>query len=86
LEGAYELNKDTPMCLAGKIFEVNLVESTYSVGIYLSSSEFSGDLLNLASISVMPRKKARSVTPYPPHHRGYAEFDYEIQVISPSVQ
>jgi lipopolysaccharide transport system ATP-binding protein len=83
-EGGYEVNPGTPTSFVGSISRINLVESTYFVGIYINSAEFKGDLLNLASISVVPRKKARSVTPYPAHYRGFTEFDYEVRVLSPS--
>jgi ABC-type polysaccharide/polyol phosphate transport system ATPase subunit len=81
-EGGYEVGPESPTSFAGSISRLSLVESTYSVGIYLNSSEFHGDLLNLASINVMPRAQASRVTPYPAHYRGYAEFDYHVRVVS----
>jgi lipopolysaccharide transport system ATP-binding protein len=81
-EGGYEVGPKSPASFVGTISRLSLVESTYSVGIYLNSSEFHGDLLNLASINVMPRAQASRVTPYPAHYRGYAEFDYHVRVVS----
>jgi lipopolysaccharide transport system ATP-binding protein len=82
-EGSYEVAPGAPTTLEGCISKTNLIESEYFVGIYINTAEFKGNILNLASISVMPRERARAVPPYPPHDRGYAEFDYEVRLVVP---
>jgi lipopolysaccharide transport system ATP-binding protein len=82
-EGNYEVNPGVPTSIAGNISKLNLVESKYSVGIYLNTSDFNGDILNLASIRVTPRSKGRDVTPYAAQYRGYVEFEYDLKVVSP---
>jgi ABC-type polysaccharide/polyol phosphate transport system ATPase subunit len=82
-EGGYSINPAMPLSLSGRIAKLNLVEATYFVGIHISAADFNGDMLNLASIDVVPRQEPRSVAPYPAHYRGFAEFDYEIHVNLP---
>jgi len=82
-EGSYEVTPGAITKLEGCISKPNLVESEYFVGIYINTAEFKGNILNLASISVMPRERARGVPPYPPHDRGFAEFDFEVRLVVP---
>jgi lipopolysaccharide transport system ATP-binding protein len=83
-EGSYEACPEAIATIEGRIAKTNLVESEYFVGLYINTAGFKGNLLNLASVSVVPRENARPVPPYPPHDRGYAEFDYEVRLVGPA--
>jgi lipopolysaccharide transport system ATP-binding protein len=62
--------------LHGEINRLPLVEGQYQAGLYINVGSFSGNLLDLASLSVTPRPKAAGCAPYPAVHRGVMELDF----------
>ena len=59
------------------IASLNFVEGDYRVGLFVNSSDFSGDVLDLAELTVRARGNA-AVAPYAAAHRGFVELDVRI--------
>ena len=45
-------------------------EGDYSIGLYVVTDDFFGNLLELADFSVMSALASYDFVPYPPEHRG----------------
>jgi lipopolysaccharide transport system ATP-binding protein len=67
--------------IQGEIGRFSLVEGDYHFGIYIATTNFSGDLLNLLRLTVSPAEATGSA-PYPTVHRGFIELDYSASVIA----
>jgi hypothetical protein len=48
------------------------------MGLYLGSSDFIGDLADLAQLTVHSGLRNRSHTPYPAEHRGLLELEFQL--------
>jgi lipopolysaccharide transport system ATP-binding protein len=59
------------------IASLNFVEGDYRVGLFVNSSDFAGDVLDLAELTVLARGHA-TVAPYAAAHRGFVELDVRI--------
>ena len=59
------------------IRNLNLVEGDYRIGLFVSSSDFAGDVLDLVELTVHARADA-TVAPYAAAHRGFVELDVRI--------
>ena len=59
------------------IARLNLVEGDYRVGLFVSSSDFVGDELDLVELTVQARRGA-TLAPYDAAHRGFVELDVRI--------
>ncbi len=72
--------------LSGSIRSLALVEGDYSVGLYINSTHFRGDLMDLALIEVRPAPvEVGAPPPYDSAHRGTVELDYSCDVLPASV-
>jgi lipopolysaccharide transport system ATP-binding protein len=59
------------------IASLNLVEGDYRIGLFVSSSDLVGDVLDLAELTVHAREYA-TIAPYDAAHRGVVELDVRI--------
>ena len=59
----------------GTIAQLNLVEGDYRFGLWVSSSDFAGDVTDLVELAVQPRDRAGQHAPYAAAHRGVVEFE-----------
>jgi len=59
------------------IASLNFVEGDYRVGLFVNSSDFAGDVLDLADLTVHARGHA-TVAPYAAAYRGFVELDVRI--------
>lgn len=64
--------------IAGSINKLPLIEGTYQLGLFVSSSLCHGDFLNLRRLSVNSGKQ--EFTPYSLKHRGYLEFNHNFSM------
>ena len=71
------LDADRPWTARASIASLNLVEGEYRVGLFVSSSDFVGDELDLLELSVHARGDA-TVAPYDAAQRGFVELDVRI--------
>jgi lipopolysaccharide transport system ATP-binding protein len=71
------LDADTPWTATATIASLNLVEGDYRIGLFVSSSDFVGDVLDLAELTVHAREHA-AIAPYDAAHRGVVELDVRI--------
>ncbi|MDP2318344.1 MAG: ABC transporter ATP-binding protein [Acidobacteriota bacterium] len=62
----------------GRILSLPLVEGDYRMGLYVGSSDFIGDLADLAQLTVHSGLGDRAHTPYPAEHRGLLELEFRI--------
>jgi hypothetical protein len=62
--------------IEGNIESLPLVEGHYSIGLYLETSEYGGDFMDLTSFSVSPRSAMEGFVPYPAQHRGFFDLPY----------
>ncbi|MDB6118646.1 MAG: Teichoic-acid-transporting ATPase [Verrucomicrobiaceae bacterium] len=69
-----------------KIKTLNLVEGTYSLGLFYRSTLSRGDHYDLASITILPRPSNGNIVPYAAHYRGSLELDYDFVQISADKQ
>jgi len=61
------------------IASLNLVEGDYRLGLFVNSSDFAGDVLDLAELTVQARGHA-ALAPYAAAYRGVVELDVRIHV------
>jgi len=59
------------------IASLNLVEGDYRIGLFVSSSDFAGDVHDLVELTVQARTDA-TLAPYAAAHRGVVELDVRI--------
>jgi lipopolysaccharide transport system ATP-binding protein len=71
------LDVTEPWSARATIASMNLVEGDYRIGLFVSSSDFAGDVLDLAELTVHARAHG-SVAPYDAAHRGVVDFDVRI--------
>jgi lipopolysaccharide transport system ATP-binding protein len=62
------------------IANLPLVEGAYSVGLYLVTNHFKGNLLDLVTFSVRPGGRTDGFIPYPSVARGFVEFAYRARI------
>jgi hypothetical protein len=63
---------------SGTINAVNLVEGDYRCGLFVNSSDFIGDALDLLELTLHARDRASQHAPYDAAHRGVVEFDVQL--------
>ena len=71
----YRVEPGTPLIVAGRVNQLNLVEGDYLAGLYLNSPEFRGDLTDLQTVTVLAGAQPRQVVPYAANDRGYVELN-----------
>ena len=64
--------------VAGSIANVRFVEGDYRLGLFVSSSDFVGDVTDLVELTVQARPDTGPVVPYPAAHRGFVELDVRV--------
>jgi lipopolysaccharide transport system ATP-binding protein len=64
--------------ITGWITTLPLVEGEYSFGLYLGSSDFIGDVLDLLTLSVTSHRRHGEYAPYPAPHRGVLELEFTV--------
>ncbi len=60
------------------IDRLNLIEGEYSLGLYLNTTDRSGDIYDLAVINVEEKHNDSGIAPYEQQYRGIINFNYEI--------
>jgi len=60
--------------------KIPLVEDDYSIGLYLVTDHFSGNSLDLGTMSVRPAIRNDGIVSYPSMSRGLVEFTYRASV------
>jgi lipopolysaccharide transport system ATP-binding protein len=60
------------------INRVNLIEGTYSLGLYLNTTDRSGDIYDLASVTIEEQNQDTGIAPYEQRYRGLVNFHFEI--------
>jgi lipopolysaccharide transport system ATP-binding protein len=73
------LDVDQQWTARASISRLNLVEGDYRVGLFVNSSDFAGDELDLLELTVQARGDA-TVAPYDAAQRGFVELDVRIHV------
>jgi lipopolysaccharide transport system ATP-binding protein len=71
------LDAGQPWSARASIATLNLVEGDYRVGLFISSSDFAGDELDLLELTVQARSDA-TLAPYDAAHRGFVDLDVRI--------
>lgn len=66
--------------LDAAIREVPLVEGSYSIGLYIVSDQFEGNLLDLKTLQLMAPAQKGAVVGYPAMARGLVELAYQARV------
>jgi hypothetical protein len=56
---------------------VPLVEGDYRLGLFVQSTNTSGDFLDLRRMEVRPSAQAKKVTPFPAAYRGFLELNVD---------
>ena len=64
--------------LSGCIKALPLVEGEYRFGLYINSSGFKGELLDLATLSISSQTRCGQHTPYAAMHRGVMELEFTL--------
>jgi lipopolysaccharide transport system ATP-binding protein len=59
-----------------------LVEGDFTLGLYIVTDQFSGDLLDLAELNVIARRKSSKFTGYAAEARGLLNLDADVSVSS----
>lgn len=67
---------------SGTIPRLDLVEGDYRFGLFVNSSDYVGDALDLVELTVQDRGGAGALAPYAAAHRGFLELDARLN--SPS--
>lgn len=75
--GAYRLRAGAKLQLQVTVEALPLVESRYNLGLYLVSNTFSGNLLDLATISVLDAP--REFATFPASVRGFVDFGARVE-------
>ena len=71
------LDGDHQWTARASISRLNLVEGDYRIGLFVNSSDFAGDELDLLELTVQARGDA-TVAPYEAAQRGFVELDVRI--------
>jgi lipopolysaccharide transport system ATP-binding protein len=71
------LDVNEPWSARATIASVNLVEGDYRIGLFVGSSDFVGDVLDLVELTVQARDYT-TLAPYAAAHRGFVELDVRI--------
>jgi lipopolysaccharide transport system ATP-binding protein len=67
--------------ISGSIKALRLVEGEYRFGMYVCSSDFAGDILDLIQLNVTSSASSGDYIPYPAVHRGLVELDFTAQFL-----
>jgi hypothetical protein len=80
------LAREQALKITCRIKTLPLIEGEYRLGIYVATSDFIGDLLNLVELSVNPKVRSGQYVPHPAAVRGVLELDLsdECLAVSPS--
>lgn len=70
--------------IVGEIESLPLVDGEYSVGLFATARDFTGNVMDLSSFTVRAKTTNRGHAPYGVGYRGIVELDYTVSVISPS--
>lgn len=60
---------------SGTIPRLGLVEGDYRCGVFVNSSDYVGDALDLIELTVRGRDRAGELAPYAAGHRGFLELE-----------
>jgi len=69
------LNEEDQISYVGNVNNFNLVEGTYSVGLFYGFNSVHGDVYDLVKIHVKSRIGENIVKPYDVQYRGFVELD-----------
>jgi lipopolysaccharide transport system ATP-binding protein len=72
------LAKGETWTLNGSIKTLPLVEGEYRFGLYVASSDFTGDVRDLVALSVSSQRTSDDHAPYPAAHRGVLELEFAV--------
>jgi hypothetical protein len=67
-----------PVTVSVEIHPPPLVEGVYQLGLYVGGSAFTGDLLNLVGLDILPRAASGGHAPYPPGSRGLIDLTAKV--------
>jgi lipopolysaccharide transport system ATP-binding protein len=70
--------------LEGTVRKVPLVPADYILGLYVNSTVFKGDILDLAALTIVRAAEQQSITPYAAHDSGYVQLDDQSKKKGPS--
>jgi lipopolysaccharide transport system ATP-binding protein len=73
----YALNAGESLRIEGLIDSLPLVEGDYRIGLFINCSEYHGDYLDLASLSLLNRVNPGDNVPYKAVHRGLLELNFQ---------
>lgn len=76
--GRFDINADSVLNLHVAIAKLNIVEGTYTLGLYISSRYFDADELDIAEFSVISME--RTYATYASAVRGIVELDYSVKL------
>lgn len=77
-DARYRASEGTPFLIQGTVPSIPLVEGSYSVGLYLDSGLFQGNVLGLVDLMVSGPVPPPGFAPFPPSVRGIVELDCSI--------
>lgn len=78
--GPYAIARGGGLEFTGNLAALNLVEGDYSVGLYIRTPDFQGDLLDVAMLEVSESMDRLEVIPYAGADRGLVELGCEVRV------
>jgi lipopolysaccharide transport system ATP-binding protein len=67
-----------PFSFRVEVPQLALTEGDYSIGAYLVTDDFHGDVLDLADLHVMPRLFQHDFAPYAANYRGFLWLDAKV--------
>jgi lipopolysaccharide transport system ATP-binding protein len=80
----YRAESGRAVRLEGTVRNVPLVPADYIVGLYVNSTVFKGDILDIAALTIVRAAEQQSITPYAAHDSGYVQLDYQFEQKRPS--
>ena len=72
-----KLSAGQTLKVVGQLLGVPLVDGDYTTGLYIRTTDFSTDLLDLATLKILPRAGAMHVR-YSSNYRGLVELDFAV--------
>jgi lipopolysaccharide transport system ATP-binding protein len=75
----YALDAGEQLRIEGTIESLPLVEGDYRVGLFIKCSEYHGDFLDLATLSLLNRVNPGDNVPYKAVHRGLMELSFQFE-------
>ncbi len=62
----------------GQILKLPLVEGDYRFGLWVASSDFTGDVMDLVQLTMQGGADVHEHVPYPVEHRGVLELQFQV--------